>query len=55
MAPTPAESPETAPDPTAADAEQARAALVRYSQKMVADRLVVGSAGNISVAWATGS
>jgi len=49
VAPTPAESPETAPDPTAADTEQARAALVRYGQKMVADRLVVGSAGNISV------
>ena len=49
MASTPAESPETASDPTAADTEQARAALVRYGQKMVADRLVVGSAGNISV------
>jgi len=49
VASTPAESPETASDPTAADTEQARAALVRYGQKMVADRLVVGSAGNISV------
>jgi L-fuculose-phosphate aldolase len=49
VAPTPAESPEAASDPTAAGTEQARAALVRYGQKMVADRLVVGSAGNISV------
>jgi L-fuculose-phosphate aldolase len=46
---TPAESTETASHPAAADTEQARAALVRYGQKMVADRLVVGSAGNISV------
>jgi L-fuculose-phosphate aldolase len=46
---TPAESTETASHPAASDTEQARAALVRYGQKMVADRLVVGSAGNISV------
>jgi L-fuculose-phosphate aldolase len=46
---TPAESTQTASHPAAADTEQARAALVRYGQKMVADRLVVGSAGNISV------
>lgn len=49
MSSTPAESTETASHPAAADTEQARAALVRYGQKMVADRLVVGSAGNISV------
>jgi len=46
---TPAESAPTASHPAAADTERARAALVRYGQKMVADRLVVGSAGNISV------
>jgi L-fuculose-phosphate aldolase len=42
--PTPAESAETA---TAC--AQARAALVRYGRRLVADHLVVGSAGNISV------
>jgi L-fuculose-phosphate aldolase len=47
--PTPAESTETASNVAAAGTEQARAALVRYGQKMVADRLVTGSAGNISV------
>ena len=49
MSSTPAESAPTASHPAAADTERARAALVRYGQKMVADRLVVGSAGNISV------
>lgn len=49
MSPTPAESTGTALDPAAADTEPARAALVRYGQRMVADRLVTGSAGNISV------
>jgi L-fuculose-phosphate aldolase len=51
--PTPAESPGTAPDPVAASpeqaVEQARAEVVRYGRRMVADRLVIGSAGNISV------
>jgi L-fuculose-phosphate aldolase len=51
--PTPAESPETASGPAAASlddaCDEARAALVRYGQRMVSDRLVVGSAGNISV------
>jgi L-fuculose-phosphate aldolase len=32
-----------------ADLSEARAALVRFGQKMAADRLVVGSAGNLSV------
>jgi L-fuculose-phosphate aldolase len=32
-----------------ADLGEARAALVRFGQKMAADRLVVGSAGNLSV------
>jgi L-fuculose-phosphate aldolase len=41
---TPAESAQTA-----AACAEARAALVRYGRRMVADRLVVGSAGNISV------
>jgi L-fuculose-phosphate aldolase len=51
--PTPAEPPQTPPGPAAASlddaCDEARAALVRYGQRMVADRLVVGSAGNISV------
>jgi L-fuculose-phosphate aldolase len=50
--PTPADSAQTAPDPAATSTEtacaEARAALVRYGQRLVADRLVVGSAGNIS-------
>ena len=53
MSSTPAESTDTASHPAAhpaaADTEQARAALVRYGQRMTADRLVIGSAGNISV------
>lgn len=60
MLPTPAESPAAVPGPAAADTQtaavdteaacaEARAALVRYGQRLVADRLVVGSAGNISV------
>jgi L-fuculose-phosphate aldolase len=53
MPPTPAGSPGTAPGPAAASPDQAcdeaRAALVRYGRRMVADRLVIGSAGNISV------
>lgn len=44
MPPTPAESAEAA---TAC--AEARAALVRYGRRLVADRLVVASAGNISV------
>ena len=38
-------------DPTAteADISQARAKLVHYGQKMAADRLAVGSAGNLSI------
>lgn len=44
MPPTPAESAEAA---TAC--AEARAALVRYGRRLVADRLVVGTAGNISV------
>jgi L-fuculose-phosphate aldolase len=51
--PTPAESPETAPGPAAASpeqaVEQAKAEVVRYGRRMVADGLVTGSAGNISV------
>jgi len=51
--PTPAEPPETASDPAAASQEraydEARAALAHYGRRMVADGLVVGSAGNISV------
>jgi L-fuculose-phosphate aldolase len=51
--PNPAESPQAASGVAAAGTEQAcaeaRAALVRYGQRMVADRLVIGSAGNISV------
>jgi L-fuculose-phosphate aldolase len=35
-------------DPEAA-IEQARASLVRYGQRMAADRLAVGSAGNLSI------
>lgn len=44
MPPTPAESAQT----TAACAD-VRAAVARYGRRLVADRLVVGSAGNISV------
>ena len=48
----PAGNPDRTADPasglTAATA-QARAALVRYGQRLVADHLVVGSAGNISI------
>ena len=36
------------PDQPAAIAE-ARAAVVRYGMKLVADHLVVGAAGNISI------
>ena len=53
MSPTPAEPADPASDVAAPGTEpawaQARAALVRYGQRMAADRLVVGSAGNISV------
>ena len=53
MPPTPAGSPGTAAGAAAASldqaCEEARAALVRYGRRMVADRLVIGSAGNISV------
>jgi L-fuculose-phosphate aldolase len=48
VSPSPAESPEAVPD-TAAASAQARAALVHYGRRLVTDRLVVGSAGNISV------
>lgn len=52
MFPIPAESPEAVPDPaaeiTGAAITEARAALARYGQRLVADHLVVGSAGNIS-------
>ena len=44
MPPTTAESARAAED-----CAEARAALVRYGRRLVADRLVVGSAGNISV------
>lgn len=56
MPSTPAERPETSsglaaasPETASAEVAEARAALVRYGRRLVADRLVVGSAGNISV------